>query len=370
MNTAIVFVDKKDGQDLAMQRIIDKTLLGHTVNRLKRGGSQKTLVVSKEKWPLDDVIFLDDVRKIRENIEDEAGRVIITGIHYPAIESDVYHDLFNISGAGVVMNGGKTLDIFAMESRDFIHYDKLKYEAYNLKEEITEVKSAEDVVAFAKNLHKEINHRHLLNGVSFVDIDKTYIGEDVEIAKGVCLYPDVYLEGETKIGKNTTITAGSHLIDATVGEDCNIMASRIDNSILHNKVKLGPNSHLRMHCEIADGCRIGNYVEFKNTRFGKISRAAHLTYLGDADVGEDVNIGCGVITVNYDGAHKFKTVIKDKAFIGSNSNIIAPVTVGYQALVAAGSTVTRDVADGAMAIGRVRQEDKPGFGYRYITKEK
>ena len=119
-----------------------------------------------------------------------------------------------------------------------------------------------------------------------------------------------------------------------------------------------------------DNCRIGNFVEFKKTRFGRLSRSAHLTYLGDCEVGEDVNIGCGVITVNYDGAHKFKTTIKDRAFIGSNSNLIAPVTVGECSLVAAGSTITKDVEDGAMAIARQRQEIKPEFGFKYINKEK
>ena len=125
-----------------------------------------------------------------------------------------------------------------------------------------------------------------------------------------------------------------------------------------------------MNCEIDSKNRIGNFVEFKNTKFGFDSRCAHLTYLGDSEIGSKVNIGCGVITVNYDGKNKFHTVVKDGAFIGSNVNLIAPVTVGENAVVAAGSPATQDVPDGDMAIGRVRQENKPGYCLIYKNKEK
>jgi bifunctional UDP-N-acetylglucosamine pyrophosphorylase/glucosamine-1-phosphate N-acetyltransferase len=119
---------------------------------------------------------------------------------------------------------------------------------------------------------------------------------------------------------------------------------------------------------VGEDCRIGNFVEFKKTQFGNNSKCAHLTYVGDATVGENVNFGCGVVTVNYDGKNKFRTVIKDGAFIGSNCNLIAPVTIGENALLAAGSTITNDVEDGDMGIARNRQENRIGYGTKYKNK--
>ena len=132
--------------------------------------------------------------------------------------------------------------------------------------------------------------------------------------------------------------------------------------------QIGPNAHLRNGCHIGNNCRIGNYVEMKNTFFGDGSKCAHLTYVGDATVGKKCNFGCGVVTVNYDGKHKFHTTIGDNCFIGSNVNIIAPVTVGDNSVLAAGSTITKDVLEGEMAIGRVRQENKPEYGFKYLRK--
>ena len=131
---------------------------------------------------------------------------------------------------------------------------------------------------------------------------------------------------------------------------------------------VGPFAHLRNHTVVHENCRIGNFVEFKNCNFGNGSKCAHLTYLGDCEVGEHVNIGCGVVTVNYDGKNKYKTIIGDHAFIGSNVNIIAPVTIGHHALLAAGSTITEDVEDGAMGIARSRQTNKEDYGTKYLNK--
>ena len=219
-------------------------------------------------------------------------------------------------------------------------------------------------------MQKRINEHWMEEGVTLINPDSTYIGPDVILGKDVTLYPNVYLEGNTVIHDGTTILPQSFLVNAVIGKNCTVDSSRITDSIIHDEVKIGPYAHLRMNCEVDSKNRIGNFVEFKNTKFGFDSRCAHLTYLGDSEVGSKVNIGCGVITVNYDGKNKFHTVIKDGAFIGSNVNLIAPVTVGENAVVAAGSTATKDVPDGDMAIGRVRQENKPGYGLIYKNKEK
>lgn len=372
MKTAIVFVDKNDQETLINQQILDKKLIRYTLDNLKKADFEKIIVVSPSEYNDSDIIWINNVNELKNEIESSNGKLIITGIHYPNLGSDVYNTLYQSEAqASILSINGETVEVFAIDNHAFEQFDSLSYEKVEVsKPDLLKVFKAEDVYEAFKSMQRTINLKHLNNGVNFLDIENTYIGQDVAIEKGVTLYPHIHLEGLTRIGANTSITSNSHIINSTIGENCQILASRITDSILHNKITLGPYSHLRMHCEVMDGVRIGNFVEFKKTHFGRISRCAHLTYLGDSEVGEDVNIGCGVITANYDGVHKFKTVIKDKSFIGSNSNLIAPVTIGSNVLVAAGSTITDDVEDGAMAIGRVRQEIKPDFGFKYINKER
>lgn len=204
--------------------------------------------------------------------------------------------------------------------------------------------------------------------VQFIDADRVTIGEDVEIGEGTVIYPNVTLLGHTKIGKNCKILPNCFFENAAVGDDTVIDSTKIMDSEVMKGTTVGPFAHLRNHTVVRENCRIGNFVEFKNCDFGNGSKCAHLTYLGDCEVGEHVNIGCGVVTVNYDGKNKFRTKIGDHAFIGSNVNIIAPVTIGHHALLAAGSTITEDVADGAMGIARNRQSNKEEYGMKYLNK--
>ncbi|SJZ69769.1 bifunctional UDP-N-acetylglucosamine diphosphorylase/glucosamine-1-phosphate N-acetyltransferase GlmU [Anaerorhabdus furcosa] len=234
-----------------------------------------------------------------------------------------------------------------------------------------EVAGVNDKVELAYANHtmqQRINSNWMRKGVTLINPDATYIGAEVEIEADTTIYPNVYLEGKTKIAKGTVILPNSFLVDARIGERCTIDSSRITDSEVKDDCTVGPYAHLRMHTVVDSKNRIGNFVEFKNTNFGYDSRCAHLTYIGDSDIGSKVNIGCGVVTVNYDGKNKFRTVVKDGAFIGSNVNLIAPVTVGENAVVAAGSTATKDVPDGDMAIARCRQENKPGYGTKYKNK--
>ena len=164
--------------------------------------------------------------------------------------------------------------------------------------------------------------------VEFIDAQRVSIGEDVEIGEGSVIYPNVTLLGHTKIGKNCKILPNCFFENATIGDNVTIDSTKISDSEVMENSTVGPFAHLRNHTVVHENCRIGNFVEFKNCDFGNGSKCAHLTYLGDCEVGEHVNIGCGVVTVNYDGKNKFRTKIGDHAFIGSNVNIIAPVTTG------------------------------------------
>lgn len=218
-------------------------------------------------------------------------------------------------------------------------------------------------------LQSKVNLTHMENGVTIMDPLTTYIGTDVEIEADATIYPNVHIYGDSKIGEGSVILPGSWLNNTVVGKHSSIDSSRITDSKVGDHVKMGPSAHIRQKSDIKNNTRIGNFVEFKETTFGEGSACAHLVYLGNTKVGKNVNIGCGVVTVNYDGKKKHRTEIEDGAFIGSNSNLIAPIHVGVDAVIAAGSTVNEDVLDGDMAIARHRQEIKAGYGTKFKNKE-
>jgi bifunctional UDP-N-acetylglucosamine pyrophosphorylase / glucosamine-1-phosphate N-acetyltransferase len=199
-------------------------------------------------------------------------------------------------------------------------------------------------------------------GVTIVDPASTWIGPDVRIGPDTVLHPNVFLEGRTTIGSGCEIHACVRLVDATIddrvviGNFCLIIESHVASG-----ARIGPFAHLRPLSSVGEDAHIGNFVELKKTTMGKGSKANHLAYLGDATIGEKVNVGAGTITCNYDGTHKHPTVIEDGAFIGSDSQLIAPVRVGRGAYVAAGSSITEDVPEGALGIARSKQTNKPGW---------
>ncbi len=194
--------------------------------------------------------------------------------------------------------------------------------------------------------------KHLDNGVEFVCTDGIIIGKDVEIAQDCKILPNTILRGKTVIGAGSVIGPNSIIGNCTIGENAELNNVHAFDSTLGNNVKAGPFVHLRPGTTLHDGVKIGDFVEVKNSEVGEMTCIAHLTYVGDSDVGKDVNFGCGCVTANYDGLNKFRTVIGDHAFIGCNTNLIAPVTVGANATTAAGSTITRDVPADSLVIER------------------
>lgn len=241
--------------------------------------------------------------------------------------------------------------------------DGLKVDAYKI-DDFDEVGGINDRVALVeatKVLKERINKEHLLNGVTIVDPDNTYIGRDVVIGEDTIIEPGCIVKGNTVIGNHCHIGPYCEFTNVTIKDNVEIKFSVISDSIIENGVDIGPYARLRTNCHILENVHMGNFVEMKKAVFGKGSKAAHLSYIGDAEVGSDVNIGCGTITVNYDGKNKSLTRIKDKAFIGCNSNLVAPVTVEENAFIAAGSTITKDVEKDAMGIARARQVNKEGY---------
>ncbi len=214
-------------------------------------------------------------------------------------------------------------------------------------------------------MRKRINEKHMINGVTVTHPDATYIDIDVEIGAEAVIEANVVLKGQTVIGERTVLTNGTRVRDAKIAADVIISNSDIEESLIEEGVTVGPYAHIRPGSHLKKEVHIGNFVEVKGSTLGERTKSGHLTYLGNATIGADVNIGAGTITVNYDGKNKFETIIGDNAFIGSNSTIIAPVTVGDAALLAAGSTITKDIPGNAIGIGRGRQENKEGYASRF-----
>jgi bifunctional UDP-N-acetylglucosamine pyrophosphorylase/glucosamine-1-phosphate N-acetyltransferase len=211
-------------------------------------------------------------------------------------------------------------------------------------------------------LRRRINREHMLNGVTIIDPEQTYIDHGVTIGADTTIHPGCLLTKGTIIGEGCEIEGGVSISGCRIGADCHIKAASVlEDSELGEDVAVGPMAHLRPGTVLGNSVKIGNFVETKKIVMGKGSKASHLTYLGDATIGSNVNIGCGTITCNYDGVNKHRTVIEDDVFIGSDVQLVAPVSVGRNSLVAAGTTVTIDVPPDSLALSRVPQVNKDGW---------
>ena len=210
-------------------------------------------------------------------------------------------------------------------------------------------------------LQKRIKEKWLLAGVTLIDPASITIDETVELQPDVILEPQTHLRGRTVIQAGSRIGPGSLIENSELGENVTVLYSVITDSVIQSQTRIGPYAHLRGHAEVGVGCRIGNFVELKNAQLGDRTNVAHLSYLGDTTTGTQVNVGAGTITANYDGVKKHRTTIGDRSKIGSNTVLVAPITVGNDVYIAAGSTVTEDVPDDSLVIARSRQVVKPDW---------
>ena len=217
-------------------------------------------------------------------------------------------------------------------------------------------------LAEAENImRRRINENFMISGVILRNPENIFIDSDVKIGKDTIIESGAVITGNTEIGENSHIMGDSRISNCKIGSNVVIKSSYLENSTVEDNVDIGPYSHLRPGSHLKEKVHIGNFVEVKNSTLGEKTKAGHLAYIGDADLGSEINVGCGVIFVNYDGEKKHRTNVGNKSFIGSNSNMVAPVTIGEESFIAAGSTITRDVGAGDLAIGRSRQENKPGW---------
>jgi len=210
----------------------------------------------------------------------------------------------------------------------------------------------------------------LLAGVRVVDPSHTFIST-INVGAGTFLYPNVYIDTKSKIGENVIIEPGCFIKNSIIEDGVHLKAySYITDSTVRKNAKIGPMSQLRPGADIGEASKIGNFVEIKKSKISKNSSISHLSYLGDAEIGENVNIGCGFITCNFDGANKHKTIIGDGSFIGSDVQMVAPITIGKEAYVGSGSTINKNVPDGAFAIARERQVNKENMAKKFIKTKK
>lgn len=212
-----------------------------------------------------------------------------------------------------------------------------------------------------KKLKERVNLQHMRNGVTIVDPSQTYIAPEVKINKDVVIEPGCVIKGETEIDSDTIIGPYTEINHCQIGKNSTIRHSVAHHSEIGARVQIGPYAHIRPDSMIKDQVKIGNFVEVKKSQIDQSSKVSHLSYIGDAQIGKNVNVGCGTITVNYDGKNKFLTKIEDDVFVGCNSNLIAPVTIGKGSLIAAGSTINKDVPAEALSIARAKQQNKADY---------
>ena len=239
-----------------------------------------------------------------------------------------------------------------------------RVEAAELLDRWVPVFSLETVAELELVLRDRIVKRHIQNGVRVMDPSAVYIDPRVSIGRGTMVLPGSILRGETAVGRDCVIGPNAMVRDCTVGDETEINASQANESVIGSRTHVGPFAYIRPGCAIGDDIKVGDFVEVKNSTIGDGTKISHLTYVGDSDVGKKVNFGCGTVTTNYDGFKKYRCTIGDGAFLGCNTNLVAPVTVGGGSYTAAGSTVTEEVPPDALAVARSRQKNIEGWAAR------
>ncbi|MGN1319317.1 MAG: bifunctional UDP-N-acetylglucosamine diphosphorylase/glucosamine-1-phosphate N-acetyltransferase GlmU [Lachnospirales bacterium] len=290
------------------------------------------------------------------NAEEQAIKEVNTGVYIFKAESlnKAFESLSNNNSQGeyyltdtleIIKNSGENVGVMVAED----------------PEEFMGVNSKLHLAQAIKAMKNRINTKLMIEGVTITDPDNTYIGKDVKIQRDTIIYPGCMLEGKTVIGKSCIIGPNTRMTSAVVDDCVTIQSSVLMDCKVKSFTTVGPFAYIRPNSVIGEHVRIGDFVEVKNSNIDDGTKVSHLTYVGDSDVGKCVNFGCGTVTVNYDGKSKNRCKIGDGAFIGCNTNLVAPVEIAERAYTAAGSTITRNVPEDSLAIARVRQENKDGW---------
>ncbi|MEN8097944.1 MAG: DapH/DapD/GlmU-related protein [Chloroflexota bacterium] len=331
---------------------------------------------------LTDKVVVDDlgldqwIDQFKQWQEEGVNRVLVLSADMPLLTSESLHELVDTSGmCAMVTEDEGVVACMAKISRAIKEAKKAESTKKMFKSLVARssrytpespshwlrVKNFSRVAEAEKLMRERVNQYWMEQGIHLVDPATTYIDVTVNIGKGTVILPNSYLWGDTEIGEKCEIGPNSIVHDCTIGSGCRILSSVLRQAVMEDGSDVGPFSHLRKGAVLKRGAHVGNFGEIKNSTLGVNAKMGHMSYLGDTEVGEDANIGAGAITCNYDGEQKHKTIIEDGAFIGSDTMLVAPVTVGKEARTGAGSVVTDDVPAGSTVFGvpaRVKKQDK------------
>lgn len=270
-----------------------------------------------------------------------------------------------------VTNDNAQEEYYLPDTLDILRKESEQIGAYTLHD-FTESLGVNDRVALAtasEVMRNRINNKLMQAGIEMQDPHATYIDADVVIGKDSYIEANTQIKGNTRLGEACYIASGTTIVDSEIKNNVEILHSYIENAVIEDNVTIGPFAHLRSGTKLAENVHIGNFVETKNASLGKNTKSGHLTYIGDAEIGSEVNIGAGTIFANYDGKKKHLTKIGNRVFIGSNTKLVAPLQIGNESVTAAGSTITSDVLDQQLAIGRSRQVNKDSYWDKMPYKE-
>lgn len=301
-------------------------------------------------------LFVKNIEHKDANNEEKAIKEVNTGIY-------CFKGSALKKGLSLLKNDNVQKEYYLPDTLEIILADGGKVNAMvaNDAEEFLGVNSRVQLADAEAVMRRRINIKHMENGVTIIDPSRTYIEADAVIGCDTTLLPGVIIEGSTVIGEDCVIGPDSRLTNTKLGNGVVFQYSTAIDSFIDDDTKVGPYAYIRPNCSIGKNVKIGDFVEIKNTNIGDGTKVSHLTYVGDSDVGERINFGCGTVTVNYDGHKKYRTVIDDDVFIGCNANLVAPVKIGKGAYIAAGSTITDEVPENSLAIARERQINKNGW---------
>lgn len=343
----IRYEDLKEIQEAFVERELDLAVVTceledpcHYGRIVRQQGHVKAIVEAKDAGP--------DTLKIKE---------VNTGIYI--VHAQILKDLLPKIKNNNAQNEFYLTDLVTLAIEAGLSVDGIKTKPHMAQG----VNNQKELALASKEIFKRKAEQLMESGVTVIDPDNTYIEESVEMGAGCVVYPNTFIRGKTMIGSHCVIEPGVWIENSTIDNEVRILfGSHIDGARIAKNANIGPYARLRPGTEIAEECKVGNFVEMKKVKFGKGSKASHLTYLGDATIGENVNVGCGVITCNFaaDGK-KYHTDIGNNVFVGSDSQLVAPVKVGDSSVIASGSTITKDVPAKALAFGRARQEIKENY---------
>ncbi len=378
-SSAVIFLPddtSKTGsaRPLMLSRIMGSPLLSWMVSSLAARGAGRFFLVSHNRWSKEaaacfpqgvslTIASNEDAPDLLHVFlstadEEDAEAVVVTG---PAVlvSSQLASQADVIPAPSCVYHVGRQALMEALDEKfSFLDFLRQRGKPFTDREGVYSVRAAEELAAWQPVLNLQHLHDLVRGGVEIWDYQNCYVDPTVRVGKGSVIMPGTILRGATVVGENCVLGPNTLLENVTLGDGCTVNASQLYDATAGSRANIGPFAYVRPGTVIGEGVKVGDFVEIKNSTIGDGTKVPHLSYVGDSDVGREVNFGCGTVTCNYDGAKKHRTTIGDGVFLGCNTNLVAPVRIGDKVFTAAGSTITDDVPPQALAIARARQTNK------------